>query len=94
MNTPLLRPEPVAECGARSVDSSVPAVECARSLVGGDFLRVVDHYRTGVVILEEVHRLLGLDLHALAPPGQQPLPPLGLAAFEGNGGGDAPRAGA
>ena len=59
MNTPLLRPEPVAECGARSVDSSVPAEECARSLVGGDFLRVVDHYRTGVVILEEVHRLLG-----------------------------------
>ena len=58
MTNPFLRPEPLVGARARSVDRSVPPEVCAQALINGETLRVTDHYRIGVVILEHVHRLL------------------------------------
>lgn len=59
MTTPLHRPEPLVEVRARPVDHTAPPEACARALMGGELLRVTDHYRTGVAILAALNQRLG-----------------------------------
>jgi hypothetical protein len=48
----LHRPEPVLRLKARRIDADTSSVQAAEALLRGEKLRVVDHFRRGVEILE------------------------------------------
>ena len=59
MSTTLHRPAPIQDCVTQPIDRKTEPRHAAAQLVDGQHLMVTDHYRTGVVILEELAKLLG-----------------------------------
>jgi len=59
MTQALNRPAPILRHRAMPIDGSMPAEQAAKRLAQGKQLLITDHYRTGVLILEELERQLG-----------------------------------